>query len=174
MAKNLRYKGPIYRPPSEADSLLIQATIGCPHNRCTFCMIYKNGPRFSVRDVAEIKEDILTASDIFARKVRTIFLPAGNTIAMKTDDLCQILTFASKVFPGLERITVYGSSQYIHKKGPQGLKRLADAGIGQKGVLCKGLGSTHKNVNHFLASLSLRRRKKEVVPPGGGTILGGC
>lgn len=125
----MRYKGPVYRPPSEADSLLIQATIGCPHNRCTFCMIYKNGPRFRVRDVAEIKEDILTASDVFARKVRTIFLPAGNTIAMKTDDLCEVLTFASKVFPGLERITVYGSSQYIHKKGPQGLKRLADAGL---------------------------------------------
>lgn len=108
---------------------MIQATIGCPHNRCTFCMIYKNGPRFRVRDVAEIKEDILTTSDIFARKVRTIFLPAGNTIAMKTDDLCEVLTFANKVFPGLERITVYGSSQYIHKKGPQGLKRLADAGL---------------------------------------------
>ena len=125
----MRYKGPVYRPPSEADSLLIQATIGCPHNRCTFCMIYKNGPRFRVRDVAEIKEDILTASDVFARKVRTIFLPAGNTIAMKTDDLCEVLTFANKVFPGLERVTVYGSSQYIHKKGPQGLKRLADAGL---------------------------------------------
>jgi len=82
-----------------------------------------------VRDVAEIKEDILEASDIYGQKVRTLFLPAGNTIAMKTDDLCEILSFARKVFPGLERITVYGSSQYIHKKGPQGLKRLADAGL---------------------------------------------
>lgn len=55
----MRYEGPIYRPPSEARSLLIQATVGCPHNRCTFCMIYKNGPRYKVRDVDEIKEDIL-------------------------------------------------------------------------------------------------------------------
>jgi radical SAM superfamily enzyme YgiQ (UPF0313 family) len=108
---------------------LIQATVGCPHNKCTFCMVYKNGPGFRVRDVAEIKEDILEASDIYGRKVRTLFLPAGNTIAMKTHELCEVLSFARKVFPGLERITVYGSSQYIHKKGPQGLKRLADAGL---------------------------------------------
>ena len=108
---------------------MIQATIGCPHNKCTFCMVYKNGPRFMVRDVAEIKEDILKASEIYGQKVRTVFLPAGNTIAMKTDDLCEIITFVKKVFKRLERVTVYGSSQYIHKKGLQGLKRLADAGL---------------------------------------------
>lgn len=125
----MRYQGPIYRPPSEADSLLIQATVGCPHNRCTFCLVYKNGPRFSVRDVTDIKEDILKARDIYGDCVRTLFLPAGNTIAMKTEDLCEILVFAKAVFPEIERVTVYGSSQYIHKKGPQGLKRLAEAGL---------------------------------------------
>ena len=125
----MRYEGPIYRPPSEADSLLIQATIGCPHNKCTFCMVYKNGPRFKVRDVEDIKADILTARDIYREHVRTLFFPAGNTIAMKTDDLCDILKFANEIFSTLERITVYGSSQYIHKKGPEGLKRLADAGL---------------------------------------------
>ena len=57
----LRYEGPIYRPPSEANSLLVQATIGCPHNKCTFCMVYKNGPKFHIRPVNEIKEDILWA-----------------------------------------------------------------------------------------------------------------
>lgn len=125
----MRYEGPIYRPPSEADSLLIQATVGCPHNRCSFCMVYKNGPRYKVRDVREIKTDILTARDRYGDHVRTLFFPAGNTIAMKTADLCEILSFAKKVFLNLERITVYGSSQYIHKKGPQDLKRLAEAGL---------------------------------------------
>jgi len=125
----MRYEGPIYRPPSEADSLLIQATIGCPHNKCTFCMVYKNGPRYKVRDVKDIKADILKASDIYGDHVRTLFLPAGNTIAMKTGDLCDILKFANETFSNLERITVYGSSQYIHKKGPEGLKHLADAGL---------------------------------------------
>lgn len=125
----MRYEGPIYRPPSEADSLLIQATVGCPHNKCTFCTIYKNGPRFRIRPVQEIMEDIDSASKIYGPNFKTLFFPAGNTIAMKTDDLASICIYARKVFPDLERITVYGSSQYIHKKGRRGLKQLADAGL---------------------------------------------
>lgn len=125
----MRYEGPIYRPPSEANSLLVQATVGCPHNRCTFCMIYKNGPRFKIRSVREIKEDITTARRDYGENIRTLFFPAGNTIAMKTDDLCEICRFSKEVFPHLQRITVYGSSQYIHQKGLEDLKRLAEAGL---------------------------------------------
>jgi radical SAM superfamily enzyme YgiQ (UPF0313 family) len=125
----MRYEGPIYRPPSEAGSLLIQATVGCPHNRCTFCMVYKNGPRFKIRSVAEIQQDMLEARRIYGDEIRTLFFPAGNTIAMKTKDLCDICVFARKTFSALERITVYGSSQYIHRKGPQDIKRLAQAGL---------------------------------------------
>lgn len=125
----MRYEGPIYRPPSEAQSLLIQATVGCPHNRCTFCMVYKSGVRFKVRKVSEIKDDILEARNLYGPNVRTLFLPAGNTIAMKTDHLCEVCRFSKEAFPKLQRITVYGSSQYIHKKGPEGLKRLAAAGL---------------------------------------------
>lgn len=125
----MRYEGPIYRPPSEADSLLIQATVGCPHNKCTFCMIYKNGPRFRIRPVPDIMEDMDSASKSYGSNVKTLFFPAGNTIAMKTDDLAAICIYARKVFPHLERITVYGSSQYIHKKGRDGLNQLSDAGL---------------------------------------------
>lgn len=125
----MHYEGPIYRPPSEADSLLIQATVGCPHNKCTFCMIYKNGPRFKIRKVSEIKTDILEARETYGEHVRTLFFPAGNTIAMKTDDLCEICRFSREVFPYLDRITVYGSSQFIHKKGIEELKRLAASGL---------------------------------------------
>ncbi|MFW5854099.1 MAG: radical SAM protein [Thermodesulfobacteriota bacterium] len=125
----MRYEGPIYRPPSESHSLLIQATVGCPHNRCAFCMIYKKGPRFKIRPVAEIKQDIESARAVHGERVRTLFFPAGNTIAMKTADLCEICRFSRKTFPNLERITVYGSSQYIHMKGLDDLRRLADAGL---------------------------------------------
>ena len=125
----MRYEGPIYRPPSEADSLLVQATIGCPHNRCTFCMVYKNGPRFRIRPVSEIKEDLLEAQEVYGSSVRTLFLPAGNTIAMKTRDLAEVCGFARSTFPLLERITVYGSSQFIHRKGPARLEALARAGL---------------------------------------------
>lgn len=127
----MRYEGPIYRPPSEADSLLIQATIGCPHNRCTFCMVYKDGPRYRVRPVDDIKEEMLEARRIYGPHVRTMFLPAGNTIAMKTEDLAEVCSFAKMTFPTIDRITVYGSSQFIHKKGPIQLERLAKAGLGR-------------------------------------------
>ena len=125
----MRYEGPIYRPPSEANSLLIQATVGCPHNRCTFCMIYKQRPGFKVRPVADIKEDMLSARDVYGKGVRTLFLPDGNTIAMKTDALCEVCRFAGETFPDLERITIYGSAQYIYKKGLEDLKKLKSAGL---------------------------------------------
>ncbi|MDI6796442.1 MAG: radical SAM protein [Desulfatibacillaceae bacterium] len=125
----MRYEGPIYRPPSEADSLLVQATVGCPHNRCTFCMVYKDGPRYKVRPVDEIIEDLCEAASIYGEKVSTLFFPAGNTIAMKTADLAQICKKAGELFPNLARITVYGSIQYIFQKGPAKLKTLREAGL---------------------------------------------
>ena len=123
------FEGPIYRPPSEANSLLVQATVGCPHNRCTFCMVYKNGPRYRERTAASIIADLDEARACHGSGVQTLFFPAGNTIAMRTDNLCRICDHAHQIFPHLERITVYGSSQYIHKKGPDQLKQLADAGL---------------------------------------------
>jgi radical SAM superfamily enzyme YgiQ (UPF0313 family) len=125
----MHYEGPIYRPPSEADSLLIQATVGCPHNKCTFCMVYKKGPRFRVRSVEGIKADLLEARNVYGRNVQTLFFPAGNTIAMPTDDLARICIYARSLFPELKRITVYGSSQYIHRKGLEKLIRLRNAGL---------------------------------------------
>ncbi len=125
----MRYEGPIYRPPSEADSLLIQATVGCPHNRCTFCMVYKKGPRYRERPVAEIEADLREARGLYGEGVRTLFFPAGNTIAMRTRNLARICRYARGQFPRLARITVYGSSQYIHQKGPEALAELADAGL---------------------------------------------
>ncbi len=125
----MRYEGPIYRPPSEADSLLIQATVGCPHNRCTFCMVYKDGVRFRVRPTADIKADLDEARRVYGDAVRTLFLPAGNTIAMPTAALAEVCRYSRALFPRLSRITVYGSAQYIRAKGAAGLAALAAAGL---------------------------------------------
>lgn len=125
----MRYEGPIYRPPSEANSLLIQATVGCPHNRCTFCLVYKDDIAYKVRDITEIKEDMQEAADDFGEHVTTLFFPAGNSIAMDTNDLSEICKFAHTLYPNLDRITVYGSSQYIYQKGLEGMKQLAKAGL---------------------------------------------
>ncbi len=127
----MRYEGPIYRPPSEADSLLVQATVGCPHNLCTFCMVYKDGIKFKVRPVAEIKADLEEAAGAYGSRVRTLFFPAGNTIAMPAAALAEICRYGYALFPRLARITVYGSSQYIRRKGPDQLKTLAQAGLGR-------------------------------------------
>jgi radical SAM superfamily enzyme YgiQ (UPF0313 family) len=125
----MHYEGPIYRPPSEADSLLVQATVGCPHNKCAFCMVYKKGPPFRVRPVDDIKRDLDEARGQYGAGIRTIFFPAGNTIAMPTDDLAAICAHAYALFPHLKRVTVYGSSPYIHIKGLAGLIRLKHAGL---------------------------------------------
>ena len=125
----MRYEGPIYRPPSEADSLLIQATVGCPHNKCTFCMVYKDGVPFKVRPTAEIKADLAEARQICGDRVKTIFFPAGNTIAMPTTALAEICRYSYSLFPHLNRLTVYGSAQYIRAKGLDKLRRLAQAGL---------------------------------------------
>jgi len=129
MSNGIRYIGPIYRPPSEANSLLIQATIGCPWNKCTFCMVYKKGPKFKIRPVAEIKEDLKWAADNYGSSIKTVFFPSGNTIIMKTDDFVEILRYTRKIFPNLKRITIYGSSQYIVRKGLDDLKKIAKAGL---------------------------------------------
>jgi radical SAM superfamily enzyme YgiQ (UPF0313 family) len=124
----MRYEGVVYRPPSEAGSLLIQATIGCPHNKCTFCGMYKE-KRFKIRKVEDIKKDLATALTVYGSGVRTLFLPDGNTILMKTEQLLEILDYAHQLFPNLERVTVYGSAKFIVRKKPQELRRLREAGL---------------------------------------------
>jgi len=139
----LRYEGPIYRPPSEANSLLVQATIGCPHNLCTFCMVYKKGPKFKIRPVKDIKEDLFWAKNFFGKNIRTVFFPSGNTIVMKTNDLIEIFSYTKSLFPNLERITIYGSSQYIVKKGVDDMKKISEAGLSRIHV---GLESGNDNI----------------------------
>lgn len=124
----MRYEGTVYRPPSEAGSLLIQATIGCPHNKCTFCKMYK-GTKFRLRPVEEIKEDLLAAQNYYGKFVESLFFPDGNTIIMKTDQLVEIFEYAHSLFPHLKRITVYGSARYVNVKKQEEINRLKEAGL---------------------------------------------
>lgn len=124
----MRYEGMVYRPPSEANSLIIQATVGCPHNRCAFCSMYRES-RFKIRPVSEIKEDLEMARDYYGDGVRSVFFADGNTIVMKTRELVEIFTYAGELFPRLERITVYGSARFIVKKSLDELRLLREAGL---------------------------------------------
>ncbi|MGE5405486.1 MAG: B12-binding domain-containing radical SAM protein [Candidatus Saccharibacteria bacterium] len=124
----MRYEGTVYRPPSEANSLLIQATIGCPHNKCTFCPMYK-GTRFRLRPATEILEDLKMAYDHYGNIVKSLFFPDGNTIIMKTSDLVQIFEYAKSLFTDLNRITVYGSARYASKKSLDEFMLLHEKGL---------------------------------------------
>ena len=124
----MRYEGTIYRPPSEARSLLIQCTVGCPHNRCTFCGMYKD-QKFRIRPVAEIRQDLLSARKYYGSDVHSLFLPDGNTILMKTAELVEILQYARDLFPALSRITMYGSAQFLNLKTPAEFTTLRNAGL---------------------------------------------
>ncbi|UCE38005.1 MAG: radical SAM protein [Thermoplasmata archaeon] len=125
----MRYDYPVYRPPSEAFSLIIQTTLGCPHNKCRFCFMYKD-KRFKIRSVDDIKEDIISAKMSYGDSVRTIFLADGNSIIMKTPQLVEILDFCYAMFPNLERVTSYGAAKFVlGTKTTEELKELKKAGL---------------------------------------------
>lgn len=120
----ISYEGDVFRPPSEARSLILQATIGCSHNRCTFCAMYKR-KKYRARPLAEINRDIVTAA-AYLPHTRRVFLADGNALAMATADLVAILDQLNKAFPLLERITLYGNPQDLLQKSEDELKELRD------------------------------------------------
>ena len=92
-------------------------------------MVYKKGPLYRIRPVKEICEDIDEACDVYGDKVKSVFFPAGNSIAMPAHDLAAICRYSKAKFQSLQRITVYGSSRYIAKKKPAEMAELAEAGL---------------------------------------------
>lgn len=125
----MRYEGMVYRPPSEARSLIVQVTIGCAHNACTFCTMYKD-KKFRVRKKDEVLEDFRIAYDTYGGNIRRIFLADGDALIVKTADLLDILHYIKELFPSVERITSYGTPGDILRKSEDELKALAKAGLG--------------------------------------------
>lgn len=124
----MRYEGAIYRPPSEADSLIIQITIGCSHNKCTFCGSFKD-KKFRVRSFDEIKEDVEEAK-AYGRYIRKVFLADGDALILPQKMLLPIVKLIKDSFPKLERIGVYGNTKSILKKSVEELKELKRLGVG--------------------------------------------
>jgi radical SAM superfamily enzyme YgiQ (UPF0313 family) len=124
----MRYEGSVYRPPSEAYSLIIQVTIGCAHNKCTFCSMFKD-KRFRVRKVNEVLEDLDSARQHY-RRVGRIFLADGDALVLQNKDLLVILDHIAKLFPECERVGIYGSPQDVLRKSKEELEELREHGIG--------------------------------------------
>ena len=124
----MRYEGSVYRPPSEAYSLIIQVTIGCAHNKCTFCSMFKD-KRFRVRKTSEVLEDLDSARAHY-RRVGRIFLADGDALVLQNKDLLVVLDHIEKLFPECERVGIYGSPQDVLRKTHDELVELREHGIG--------------------------------------------
>ena len=115
------------RPPSEAHSLILQITLGCSHNKCTFCNMYKD-KKFRIKTLDEIKEEI----DFFRAQikyVRRIFLADGDALIIKTSTLLEILNYLNEKFPEKERVSIYASPKSLMLKTPEELRTLKETGI---------------------------------------------
>lgn len=123
----VRYKGKVYRPPSEAYSLIIQVTYGCSHNRCAFCDMYDD-KHFSMRPMEEIREDFELARRVY-RRVERVFLADGDALMRKTDDLVQILGLVYGLFPECQRVTCYASPTSLQIKSEEELRLLREKGL---------------------------------------------
>jgi radical SAM superfamily enzyme YgiQ (UPF0313 family) len=122
------YDFPPFRPPSEANSLLLRVTRGCPWNRCAFCSMYK-GMKFEIRDLEEVLGDIELAGDLYGDRVRTVFIGDSNSLVAKTEMLVKILNALSSSFPHVERVTSYARAKTIAKKPLEDLRKIFQAGL---------------------------------------------
>ena len=118
----------LYRPPGEWKSYLLQCTIGCSNNQCTFCGMYKT-KKFRIRPVEEILEDIDMARDYYGPDLLRVFLMDGDAIVMKTEELLQILHKLYDRFPKLEKVTLYAGPKSTLSKTPEELRTLREAGL---------------------------------------------
>ena len=123
----MRYKGKVYRPPSEAYSLIVQVTYGCSHNGCAFCDMYDD-KHFAMRPMEEIREDFEMARQVY-RHVERVFLADGDALMRKTDDLVQILGLIYGLFPECQRVTCYASPTSLQIKSEDDLRLLRQKGL---------------------------------------------
>lgn len=123
----MEYEGRVFRPPSEAYSLIVQATIGCSHNQCMFCDMYKE-KRFRIRRLEEVKSDFDLARAQY-RRVERIFLADGDALMCRADHLAELLQYIRTLFPECERVTSYGSPKSILVKTPEELRMLHELGL---------------------------------------------
>ncbi len=124
----MRYEGDIYRPPGEWKSYLLQCTVGCSNNTCTFCSMYKS-KRYHTRPLADVLEDIEMASRTWYRDTETVFLCDGDAIDLPPEYLFAVLDALYKTFPHLRRVTTYAGPLSTLRKTPEELKAIRQAGL---------------------------------------------
>ncbi|WP_285576152.1 B12-binding domain-containing radical SAM protein [Geothrix limicola] len=124
----MRYDEPLFRPPSEADSFILQATLGCSWNACTYCAMYR-GKRYQERPLDAVLADIAEARERFAEDVRHVFVADGDPLGMGLDRWEPILGALAEAFPRLRRVSTYATARNLLEKTPEELKRLRELGL---------------------------------------------
>ena len=124
----MRYEGQIYRPPSEADAYILQATIGCSWNHCTYCDMYRS-KAFRVRDLRETLADIQEAGQSFGGRVHKVFVADGDALVLDLEHWEAILAACREAFPRLKRVSAYATAMNVNAKSPEELRRLCDLGL---------------------------------------------
>ena len=124
----MRYEGDVYRPPSEANSLIIQLTIGCARNTCRFCTMYK-GKKFRIRELSEVFEDLAWAKAHYGYYFDRVFLADGDALIVKMPELVAVLDKVRELFPQVRRVTTYGAARDVLQKSPEELSLLREHGL---------------------------------------------
>ncbi len=147
----MQYEGNIIRPPSEADSIILQVTVGCSHNHCTFCGAYRD-KEFRIKDEETVREDIDFAAD-YCRRQKTVFLADGDALAIPQAELVRLLGLIREKLPWVRRISLYANSRDILNRSAAELRILNDLGLKRiymgletghdptLKAICKGAGS---------------------------------
>ena len=121
------YVGNIFRPPSEADSLLVQVTLGCSHNKCAFCAMYRE-KQFMLKKWDVVKADLDEGLSI--PHMKRVFLCDGDVMILSTERLLKILRYIKENGPHIERVSLYGDARGILHKSDEELAELKEAGLG--------------------------------------------
>jgi len=125
----MRYIGKLYRPPSEADALILQATIGCSWNHCTYCDMYRDKPTFSVKPLAESLEDLDGAAREVGAQVEKVFVADGDALVMELGHWEPILERCRRLFPRLRRVSCYATATNVLAKTDAELRALREGGL---------------------------------------------
>ncbi len=133
----LAYDPPLFRPPSEADSLILQVTLGCSHNRCTFCSMYRT-KRFRIRPLDELRAEIAGARRLLGPEVPRVFLADGDAFCLSARRLVPILDALGEAFPRLRRVGVYANARDVLRKTDV---ELAELRARKLGIVYLGLES---------------------------------
>ncbi|MBN1321573.1 MAG: radical SAM protein [Thermoleophilia bacterium] len=123
-----RYQGDVYRPPSEADSLILQVMYGCSHNECTFCGMYADKP-FRVRPFSEVKEDVENLAPLLKQRVRRVFLADGDALALPARSIMRILDLLYSELPHLDRVGSYANAQSLLRRSDEELLQMREHGL---------------------------------------------